>query len=83
MDLKIEKGVPPPGRHINSGTTAHWNAMAEGDSIFFSDLKSVVNFQSTAFSAAQGTPFVSRRRQVEGGWRVWKVKREQKSNGAS
>lgn len=69
MDLKIEKGIPMPGRG-KTQITATLRQMSVGDSVFIPGLRS---------SAALGGRYVQLRpmrfcsRQVDGGIRVWRV----------
>jgi hypothetical protein len=80
MELKIEKDVPfshelPRGKHAQT-----YKQMEDGDSILFEKHSGATSFCNAlrARACADGHHIFTRK--VEGGWRVWKVKR---TNGAS
>ncbi len=82
MELKIEKGVPTPAQNPRKGRDADvFRTMAEGDSVFFVDKQRAYDFANRGHGGRDPfhKPMI---RAVEGGWRVWKVKRDPKPNGA-
>lgn len=74
-DLKIDRGIEVPSHQLRNQFATVIEQMQEGDSVFFDDLTEAKRFTVCLFNATAGTPFRQLMRTVEGGWRVWKVKR--------
>ena len=81
MELKIEKGVPHPNAYGQNpeSRAAIWRNMSEGDSVLFETRDEAYRFCMTA-RADRLPGWRASQRRVEGGWRVWKLKRDPKPN---
>lgn len=71
--LKIDSNVPIPTVNINAIT---WKKMRVGDNVFFESNSAANKFAQSLYQATKDTKYRQLVRKVDGGWRVWKVKRE-------
>lgn len=72
---KIESDIPIPRSRFRGGPAATFHEMKIGDSVFFDDKKKAAQFANTGRSCGARHGLRCMIRAVEGGWRVWKVKR--------
>lgn len=71
-ELKIESGIPIPGDRRRSGIRSALRQMAVGDSFFIGGVNANTRAHNNASQIlGKGNYAV---RQVEGGYRVWRIK---------
>lgn len=68
-DLKIEKGVPIPGRRSYGSFTATLRKMEVGDSIFVEGMRG----QDVGGRFQHVKPMKFAKRDAEGGVRIWRI----------
>jgi hypothetical protein len=74
--MKIEKNIPISSR-ISCESVITSIEMDDGDSVFFKDKLSSQRFINKANRRTENKWFKFSRRKVDGGFRVWKLKREE------
>lgn len=72
-EITIEAGIPIAGK--SSTRRYHFERMQVGDSMFFETLPEVESAQSASkgFANRHANGFLTTRRKVEGGYRLWRV----------
>jgi hypothetical protein len=69
--MKVEKGIPYSQATVSSSKII----MEEGDSVFFTDAREAGLFYQRLGASLRGGEFRPRKKRVDGGIRIWKLRR--------
>ncbi len=68
--LKIEKGIPYPGRRVGRYP---WHEMEVGDSVFFDDSYKVSTVRQSSYNHGRKHGKKFGYSKVQGGFRIWRI----------